>query len=193
MMYKKKTSTRRRITALLVLPALAAGCAVTAIPAVADVIRTFALSSTASIAVSDAPGAALTSTSSSADNNKTDRKEVYTAVEVLAEPPGGMSGLMQYLNQNVRYPEEAFLANEQGRVIVKFIVEADGSISDAQVINSISPSLDQEALRVVKTMPKWTPAKVNGKAVASWFHLPITFKLQDNTPKEEPSTTSDHN
>ncbi|MDE6769479.1 MAG: M56 family metallopeptidase [Muribaculaceae bacterium] len=190
MMYKKKTSTRRRIAALLVLPALAAGCAVTAIPAVADVIRTFALSSAASIAVSDAPGAALASTPSSDDNNKTDRKEVYTAAEVLPEPPGGMSGLMQYLNQNVRYPEEAFLANEQGRVIVKFIVEADGSISDPRLVHGVSPSLDQEALRVVKTMPKWTPAKVNGKPVASWFNLPISFKLQDNTPKEDSGNTN---
>ena len=102
-----------------------------------------------------------------------------------------MSVLFQSLNQNVRYPEEAFLANEQGRVIVKFIVEADGTIGDAQLVHGVSPSLDQEALRVVKTMPKWTPAKVNGKPVASWFNLPITFKLQDNTPKEDPGNTTD--
>ncbi|MDE6337277.1 MAG: energy transducer TonB, partial [Muribaculaceae bacterium] len=154
-------------------------------------IRTFALSSAASIAVSDAQGAALASTPSSDDNNKTDRKEVYNAVDVLPEPPGGISGLMQYLQQNIHYPEEAYLANEQGRVVVKFVVEADGSISDVGVVNGVAPSLDQEAIRVVKAMPKWTPGKADGKNVACWFHLPVSFKLQDNTPKEDTGNTTD--
>lgn len=92
---------------------------------------------------------------------------------------------MQYLTQNMRYPEEAYKANEQGRVIVKFVIGADGTVSDAQIIKGVSPSIDKEALRIVSGMPKWIPGKVNGKAVASWFNLPLSFKLQDNTPKEE--------
>ncbi len=160
MMYKKETSMRSRLAALIAIPALVAGCAVISVPAVAGVLETFV------------------ETSVAAPDEKKDR-EVFMSCEVAPEYPGGMGALMQYLSQNVRYPEEAFKADEQGRVIVKFVVEADGSISDAKVIKGVSPSLDKEAIRVVEGMPKWIPGKNNGEPVASWFNLPISFKLQE--------------
>lgn len=169
MMYKKETSKSSRLAALIAIPALVAGCAVISVPAVAGVLETFA------------------KTSVSAPEEKKDR-EVFTVCEVLPEYPGGMNALMQYFMQTLKYPEDAYKANEQGRVIVKFVVEADGSIGDAEVIRGVSPSLDKEALRVVKSMPKWTPGKNNGKAVACWFNLPVSFKLQegnaDNTQND---------
>ncbi len=181
MMYKKKTSAKRRLGALLLVPALAAGCAVTAIPAVAGVLESFAVSGPS---VSSAQASVL-SRSSNPEAPAGDDKEIYMSVEQTAEFPGGQGALMQYLTQNMRYPEEAYKANEQGRVIVKFVIGADGTVSDAQIIKGVSPSIDKEALRIVSGMPKWIPGKVNGKAVASWFNLPLSFKLQDNTPKEE--------
>lgn len=117
-------------------------------------------------------------------------KEVFMAVEKQAEFPGEMAGLMKWLANNVRYPEDAQKADIQGRVIVKFIVNADGSISDPSVIKSVSPSLDQEATRVVLAMPKWQPAENGGKKVASYFHLPIAFKLTPSEPKDTVTVVS---
>lgn len=111
-------------------------------------------------------------------------KEIYTAVEEMAEFPGGMPELMNYLGRNIRYPKEAHDANIQGRVIIKFVVNEDGSISDATVVRGVSKELDEEATRVVMSMPKWTPGKAGGKEVASYFTIPINFKLVEDTPKE---------
>lgn len=87
-----------------------------------------------------------------------ERREVYVAVEKQAEFPGGIQALMQWLSMNVRYPEDAMKNDAQGRVIVKFVVNPDGSISDPTVLKSVEPSLDQEAIRVVMAMPKWEAA-----------------------------------
>ena len=84
---------------------------------------------------------------------------------------------MSWLAANIRYPQEAYNNSIQGRVVVTFIVEADGSITDAKVIRSVAPQLDKEALRVVNAMPKWTPGLQNGKAVRTKYNLPVTFKL----------------
>lgn len=109
---------------------------------------------------------------------KAEPEQIFTAVEQQAQFPGGQSALMKYLSSNIRYPESAQQNDIQGRVIVKFVVEKDGSIGQAQVVKGVDRSLDQEALRVVKKMPKWQPGKNNGVAVRSWFTLPVTFKLQ---------------
>lgn len=109
---------------------------------------------------------------------------VYQVVEQLPEFPGGQSKLMGFLAQNMKYPVEAQKNNEQGRVIVQMVVEADGSISNIKVLRSVSPSLDAEAMRVVGSMPKWKPGMHKGKAVAVKYTLPISFKLQD--PPVEP-------
>lgn len=105
--------------------------------------------------------------------------QIFQAVEQPAEFPGGQAALMKWLSNNIRYPESAQQNGVSGRVIVKFVVEKDGSISQASIAKGVDRDLDQEALRVVKRMPKWQPGKNNGQAVRSYFTLPVTFKLQN--------------
>ncbi|MBQ4276839.1 MAG: energy transducer TonB [Bacteroidaceae bacterium] len=107
-----------------------------------------------------------------------DDNNVFDVPEVVASFPGGDSALSSFLSKNVRYPAVAAENGIQGRVIVKFIIEKDGSISNAQVLKSVDPSLDKEALRVINSMPKWTPGRQNDKPVRASFTLPINFKLQ---------------
>lgn len=92
--------------------------------------------------------------------------------------PGGESAMKSYLNSNVKYPAVAQENGVQGRVIVESIIEKDGSMSDVKVIRSVDPSLDREALRVVKAMPKWTPAKLKGIPVRTKCTTPVVFRLQ---------------
>lgn len=92
--------------------------------------------------------------------------------------PGGESAMKSYLNSNVKYPAAAQENGIQGRVIVQFIIEKDGSISDVKISRSVDPSLDWEALRVVKAMPKWTPAKLKGIPVRTKCTTPVVFRLQ---------------
>ena len=110
--------------------------------------------------------------------------EVLKAKEVIAEPeppkefPGGPSALFEYLSKNIKYPVVAEENGVQGRVIVTFVVERDGSITDVKVVKSVDPSLDKEAQRVVKSMPHWIPGKQNGSAVRVKYTVPVTFRLQ---------------
>lgn len=104
-------------------------------------------------------------------------EEIFVAVEQQAEFPGGQAALMKWLSTNIRYPEAAQQNDIQGRVIVKFVVEKDGSIGQATIAKGVDKDLDREALRVVKKMPKWQPGKNNGVAVRSYFTLPVTFRL----------------
>lgn len=124
------------------------------------------------------------------ESSSSNGKDVYTAVEEMAEFPGGMPGLMNFLSKTIHYPKEAFDANVQGRVIIKFVVNKDGSISDATVVKGVSKELDEEAIRVVTLMPKWTPGKAGGKAVSSYFTVPINFKLQVEKKAEEATVES---
>lgn len=106
------------------------------------------------------------------------KNKVYDQPEVLPEFPGGMQKLMEYLRTSVKYPSEAQKKSIQGRVLVQFIVEKNGTISHLEISKATHPLLDNEALRVVESMPKWTPGKVKGKAVRTSMTLPISFKLQ---------------
>ncbi len=110
---------------------------------------------------------------------KPKEEEIFVAVEQMAEFPGGQKALMKWLSDNIRYPEAAQQNDIQGRVVVKFVVEKDGSIGQATIAKGVDKDLDREALRVVKKMPKWQPGKNNGVAVRSYFNLPVTFKLQN--------------
>ena len=104
---------------------------------------------------------------------------IFEVVEEQPEfPNGGMSGLMQYLSKNIKYPAIAQENGTQGRVIVQFVVNRDGSIVDAKVMRSVDPYLDKEALRVISGMPKWKPGKQRGKAVRCRFTVPVMFRLQ---------------
>lgn len=118
-----------------------------------------------------------------------EQKDVFVAVEKQAEFPGGIQALMHWLSMNIRYPESAQQGNIQGRVIVKFVVNADGSISDPTVLKGVETSLDKEAVRVVRAMPKWIPAENQGQKVASYFNIPISFKLTPSEPKDSTATT----
>ncbi len=120
---------------------------------------------------------AATTSKSVKENNS---KDVFVAVEQQAEYPGGLQELMKYLVENVKYPEEAVKNNVQGNVIVKFVVSKTGKIRDAQVLKSVDPELDKEAIRVIESMPAWIPAKNNGEAVDSYFNLPVSFKLRSD-------------
>ena len=104
--------------------------------------------------------------------------KVFTIVEQMPQFPGGDAALMDYLRSNVHYPTVAAENGVQGRVVVGFVVERDGSITDVQVIRSVDPSLDREASRVVKSMPRWNPGKQNGSAVRVKYQVPVTFRLQ---------------
>ena len=103
--------------------------------------------------------------------------KIYEVVEEQASFPGGNTAMVQWLSQNMRYPVTAKKDNIQGRVLVQFVVEKDGSISNVAVVRSIDSPLDKEAVRVVKAMPKWNPGKHKGQIVRSKFTLPINFKL----------------
>lgn len=104
------------------------------------------------------------------------KQNVYDTVEQMPEFPGGMPAMIEFLQTNLKYPSDAKKQNVGGRVLVMFVVEADGTISNVRVAKKVFPSLDAEAVRVVKTMPKWNPGKEKGKPVRVNFSLPIVFK-----------------
>lgn len=105
-------------------------------------------------------------------------EQIFTVVENDPEFPGGMEALYKYLAQNIKYPQLARDNNITGRVYVTFVVEKDGSIANPKVLRDIGGGCGQEAIRVVKSMPKWTPGKQRGKAVRVQFNLPVNFSLK---------------
>lgn len=104
--------------------------------------------------------------------------KIFDVVEEMPSFPGGNGALMSYLASNIKYPVVAQENGVQGRVSVSFVVERDGSISDVRVARSVDPSLDREAQRVVKSMPRWKPGKQNGSAVRVKYTVPVVFRLQ---------------
>lgn len=105
--------------------------------------------------------------------------KVYDVVEEMPQFPGGPQALFEYLSKNIKYPVVAEENGVQGRVIVTFIVELDGSVTNPKVVKSVDPSLDKEALRVVKSMPYWIPGRQNGSPVRVKYTVPVTFRLQE--------------
>ncbi|MCH5216280.1 MAG: energy transducer TonB [Muribaculaceae bacterium] len=105
-------------------------------------------------------------------------EEVFTAVEQMPQFPGGTEELMKFLKKNIVYPAMAQENNIQGRVIVQFVVTKTGDIGEVKIAKSVDRDLDNEALRLVKKLPKFIPGKMNGQAVNVWFTLPVNFKLQ---------------
>lgn len=105
-------------------------------------------------------------------------KKVYNSVEQMPEFPGGVAGLMRYLSENIKYPPEAAKNDIEGRVIVQFIIDETGQVGEVKVVRSVSDELDAEAVRVVKTLPKFEPGRQDGEAVSVWYTLPIVFKMQ---------------
>jgi protein TonB len=105
--------------------------------------------------------------------------KIFTVVEQQPEFPGGYTAMMKYLKDNINYPTIAQENGIKGRVTLQFVVDKEGIISQVKVIKGVDPSLDKEAVRVVKSMPKWIPGKQNGKPVNVWFTLPVVFQLND--------------
>ncbi len=110
--------------------------------------------------------------------DSTAKEEVFMVAEQMPEFPGGMKELLKFLHNNLKYPENAMKNNVQGRVIVQFVVEKDGTPTEFKVLRSVDPDLDAEALRVMKAMPKWKPGMQKGQVVRVKFTVPVSFKLQ---------------
>lgn len=108
--------------------------------------------------------------------SQTDPK-VFDTVEQMPEYPGGMQAMIEFLQANMKYPENAAKQKVEGRVLVQFVVETDGSVTDVHVAKQVFPSLDAEAIRVVQAMPKWTPGKDKGRVVRVKYNLPIVFRM----------------
>lgn len=106
-------------------------------------------------------------------------EEIFVVVEKQPEFPGGLTAMMKFLNDNIRYPIIAQENGIQGRVTCNFVVERDGSITDVQISRGVDPSLDKEAIRVIQSMPKWKPGEQRGKPVRVRFTLPVVFRLQN--------------
>ena len=110
--------------------------------------------------------------------DSTAKEEVFMVVEQMPEYPGGMKEMLKFLQENVKYPENAMKNNVQGRVIVQFVIEKDGTPTEFKVARSVDPDLDAEALRVLQSMPKWKPGMQRGEVVRVKFTVPVSFKLQ---------------
>lgn len=107
-----------------------------------------------------------------------DTINVYDCVEQMPSFPGGSQKLKEFIEENLRYPKELEETCVQGRVIVRFIVERNGKLSNVKVVKSVHPALDKEAIRIVKLMPRWIPGRQNGITVRVKFYIPIIFRLK---------------
>lgn len=113
----------------------------------------------------------------SAQTSKTSKEKVYDVADVMPEYPGGVSEMMKFLRDNIKYPAEAEKRKEQGTVVVQFVVGKDGSLNDFNIVRHATPTLDNAAIEVIKSMPKWKPGTVKGKTVRVKYVLPVTYRL----------------
>jgi TonB family protein len=160
MMNRHSTNPWARLRALLMLPAVAL-----------------------SVIVASAGKSDIISNPSGNDIEWTvapDTSQVLMVVEDQPKYPGGEKAMMEYFRTSMKYPRNCMENNIQGRVIVTFVVNKDGSIVEAEVVKSVDPELDAEALRLVNSMPSWTPGTQNGKAVRVKFTVPVTFRLSED-------------
>ena len=117
---------------------------------------------------------------------------IYNVIDQMPEFPGGMDKLLQFINDNMKYPTKAQTEGIQGRVVVQFIVDENGYIIEPNIVRSIEPSLDKEALRIIKMLPQWKPGILKGKAVKMKYTVPVTFKLNKNKRRNTPNFTINH-
>ena len=199
MMMRKKSNPWARAKYLYVLPLAAVAVAAFARPEISE-----PLNEISRVKVTEFPAISDAVTSESIEKadtlrgniqtinivgykeNPDDEEEPYTMVEQMPQFPGGMKAMLEYINKNLRYPEDAQLQAVEGRVIARFTVKEDGSIADVNIVRGISPSLDAEAVRVLSGMPKWQPGMQNGKAVPTLYTVPVMFRIieegkQDST------------
>lgn len=174
MMYNRKSSAWRRSRALAVVPAVALAFALMQIPSVSHAIDAAA---STSLTVSAAPSA-TGKVSKTAAKKQTAAQTPTDHPEVLPKFPGGEVAMMRYLMENVKYPEAAINDSIQGRVVLRMTIGTDGSVGDIEVLRPVDPRLDAEAIRVVKSMPRFTPGESHGEKVACNYVLPIYFSLK---------------
>lgn len=194
MMNKKRTKEIGRTKYLMFLPLAALLMIISNIEAVArttkevasDVMEAVDVRLTSTDTNNHPPQDKKTTTTNQSTNKNQDDK-VYEVVEVMPEyAEGGMSGLMKYLSRSIKYPAAAVAKGIQGRVIVQFIVNIDGSISNAKVLQGgVDPDLNTEALRVINDMSNWKPGKQKGKAVRVKYTVPVMFRLQEGKPDNQ--------
>ena len=120
----------------------------------------------------------MVNTNAMAQNKKAANDKVLEKAEVMPEFPGGEQAMMKFVSENVQYPEKAKEKEISGRVLVGFIVEKDGSVNEVKIVQGIGGGCDEEAVRVVKAMPKWKPGKQDGKTVRVSYTMPFFFKMQ---------------
>ena len=157
------------------------------VPEVAEVQQNAEQALNADVAVANPMAKAEAKASdATAQADTTKKKKSWDCIpETMPQFPGGQGVMMKYLAANIKYPASAVKAKKQGRVIVTFIVQKDGSVTHAKIAKSVDPELDAEALRIVKAMPKWTPGTQNGKPVNVKYTLPVNFSLQKNATSEK--------
>ena len=180
MMMKKQTSPWARLKALFVLPV--AFAAVTVISCTSPKEK----KTEANQEPASAPEMQVVTYAP--QPKEAEQGEVFLVAEEEAMFPGGMEAMMKYLQENIKYPEQAKNNGVQGRVIVQFVVNKDGSISNDTVVRSVDPLLDAEAIRVVRNMPNWTPGKQRGEPVRVRFTMPVAFGMGGNTTSGTPHT-----
>ncbi len=188
MMQTKLSPARSRMRGLAMIPAVALALWLVGSPEVASAINS---------ARPEKPAANLIAVANEQpDEDKTATDDpIYTAVEVMPMFPGGETEIYKFLSKNCSYPAKASPNNIQGRVVVQFVVEKDGSIGEVKVVRSVDPDLDKEAMRVVKSMPKFIPGKMNGQNVRCWYALPVMFQLNKSAaeqPEESDVQTAEH-
>ncbi|MDE6469243.1 MAG: M56 family metallopeptidase [Muribaculaceae bacterium] len=195
MMYNQKSGAGRRLRGFALVPALAVALAAVNNPSVASALESLREAlpessvETTPSALDEVTGVAYAPSADS--NGEVTKKDApvkeLPQVEKPAEFPGGEFALYKFLADNIVYPEQAAKAGAQGRVVLNFTILADGSIADINVLRSVSPELDAEAVRVAKALPRWTPGESGGKPVASSYVLPVTFRLQGDEVKDKPA------
>ena len=179
MMLKEKSNPWARVKYLYVLPLAALAVSAFARPEVSAVADELSSAKVNDLVASMKTNQVETASVAVKDTLMPD-EPVFEVVEQMPEfPDGGMAGLMEYFKKNLRYPEEAKRAGTQGRVVVQFLINKNGAISDASVLRSVDRLLDAEAVRLVRSMPKWKPGMQKGKAVTVKYTVPVLFKLED--------------
>ena len=181
MMISKKSQSKARMRALALVPATALALVFVNNSAIASTLSSIASTeAVANMSDKDSEKSSVISVQHATDNSKGD---VIKAPDEMPQFPGGMKALMEYISQNIRYPEEAIKANKEGTVIVQFVITKTGEIEETKVVRSQGESLDAEAVRVVKSLPNFIPGKVNGKPVNVMYTIPLNFKMNTNKHK----------
>ena len=186
MMLKEKSNPWARVKYLYVLPLAALAVSAFARPEVSAVADELSSAKVNDLVTSMKTNQAETASVAVKDTLTPD-EPVFEKVEQMPEFPGGYKALMNYMSKNIQYPEAAKKADKQGRVVVRFVVRANGDVTDVSVISGVDPLLDAEAMRVVKAMPKWKPGMQDGKSVAVERTLPVMFRVTGKAKAKDTS------